>query len=59
MFERWCERTEFPKEVQEAMEQAVKKPGEDTVLQAVVAAEENAYKDGFRYCLELIKELWH
>lgn len=59
MFDRWCDRTEFPMEVQEAMKQAVKKPGEDTILQAVTTAEEKAYKSGFRDCLELIKELFH
>lgn len=59
MFDRWCDRTEFPMEVQAAMKQAVKKSGEDTILQVVTTAEENAYKSGFRDCLELIKELWH
>lgn len=32
MFDRWCDQTEFLIEVQAAMKQAVKEPGEDSIL---------------------------
>ena len=41
------------------MEKAVKEPTEDAIFQVAATSEARAYKEGFRDCLDLIKELFH
>ena len=59
MFDRWCGQTDYEAESRKAMQKAIKEPNEDTIFQAVAITEARAYKQGFRDCMTLIKELFH
>ena len=59
MFDRWCGQTDYDAEARAAMEKAVKEPTEDAIFQVAATTEARAYKEGFRDCLDLIKELFH
>lgn len=59
MFDRWCGQTDYEPESKEAMRRAIEEPNEDTIFQAVAITEAKSYKQGFRDCLALIKELFH
>ena len=58
MFDRWCGQTDYDEDARTAMEKAVKEPTEDAIFQVAATTEARAYKEGFRDCLNLIKELF-
>lgn len=55
-FDFWCEE-EYGSDIIAAVDTAIQQPTEDSIFQAISITEANAFKAGFRICLEMFREL--
>lgn len=53
LFNNWCDSEHEPR-IKDAVNEAVRNPTENTVLELVAVAEENAFKAGVRAALKMI-----
>lgn len=55
-FDFWCEE-EYGSDITAAVDTAIQQPTEDSIFQVISITEANAFKAGFRICLEMFREL--
>ena len=55
-FDFWCEE-EYGSDITAAVDAAIQQLTEDSIFQVISITEANAFKAGFRICLEMFREL--
>lgn len=57
LFNNWCDNEHEP-QIKDAVNEVIRKPTENTVLELVAVTEENAFKAGVRAALKMIRCLF-
>lgn len=55
-FDFWCE-DEYSSDITAAVDTVIQQLTEDSIFQAISITEANAFKAGFKICLEMFREL--